>query len=63
MINLVEEFVVYLREQKARLDEHPEFGKRERSGTQYVLDKAQASIEYTNSAERTFSKSVDELDW
>ena len=61
-ISLVEEFHKYLREQKALLDEHPEYSKRERSGGKYILAKIQSGLDHVLKSKRATESQIDLLD-
>ena len=61
-IHLVEQFNKYLRAQKRALDEHPEYGKKSRSGAQYVLEKVQAGLDHAQGRPRSAQQDVDDLD-
>lgn len=61
-IHLVEQFNKYLRAQKRALDEHPEYGKKSRSGAQYILEKVQAGLDHAQGKPRPAQQDVDDLD-
>lgn len=61
-VHLVEQFNKYLLEQKAALDEHPEYGKAAKSGARYVLEKVQAGLDHALGKPRSVQQDVDDLD-
>ena len=61
-IALVEGFQKYLREQKAELNSHHEYARREKSGANYLLSKIQNSLESQSRLERKASAQIDLLD-